>query len=77
MPYPKIKIESQKGRTTIYVNGVKLEGARSVAFSHDASGLPVLNIGMIALDVELDAEWLPNLPEPWDQWYIPNPDIKV
>ena len=51
----KIEIKSENGRTKIFVDGIKLDGVRSLSLNQVPGELPVLTLDLNALDLTVDA----------------------
>ncbi|MCI9357785.1 MAG: hypothetical protein HFH59_09640 [Lachnospiraceae bacterium] len=59
--------------TEILVDGKKLDGVTGFRFSQsykENSGLPILQIDLMATNVGLDTQMLPELPEPFNGHYV-------
>lgn len=68
MPH-KVEITSKTGRTKIKIDGLEVQ-ASSVRFEHSGiDNIPELVLHIPALDVSLDTDFLPSLPEPWNKFY--------
>lgn len=70
---PKIIIKSDGiTGTQIYVDGNKLNGVRGFCFKQNAQeekGLPILQINLVATDVTLETQAIPQLPYPFSEFY--------
>lgn len=71
MEHPQIKIETNGTRTKVFVNGSELRDVYAIRFSHEVGGVAKMELAVNALNVSLDADMLPSLPEPWASWYVP------
>lgn len=71
---PEILIKTNGLKTTVFVDGNKLEGVGAVRFTQDwkeHSGVPILQLDLKAAHVTLDAKILPALPYPFSSCYLP------
>ena len=71
-PHIRIKTDGIMN-TQLFVDDKELKGVAGIRFSQsykENSGAPVLQIDMKATNIELDAKWLPTLPEPFNHHYI-------
>ena len=61
----KVEITSKMGRTHITIDGIEIQ-ASSLRFEHASPNeVPELVLHIPALDVSLDTDFLPTMPEPW------------
>lgn len=61
----KILISSKMGKTHITIDGLEIQ-ASSIKFEHENPTVcPELIMHIPALDVSLDTDFLPEMPEPW------------
>lgn len=68
---PHIVIKTNWAKTEIFVDGKKLENVRKISFSKDRLKMPVLSIDLLAADVTIDSEVIPELPEVFRDYYEP------
>lgn len=75
---PHIEIKTEGILTTVTVDGNELHGIRRLEFIADAetSGhtAPILRLDLLATDLTIDTCILPELPEPFKNWYEPRRD---
>lgn len=65
----KVVIISKNGKTHITIDGTEIQ-ASSVKFEHNGRNeCPELVMHIPALDVALDTDWLPTMPEPWRSFW--------
>lgn len=57
-----VSIARENGLTTVTLDGDKLHGVRSVAFTQEAGGLPILNIQLVCEQVAIDSPCLMHIP---------------
>ena len=75
MKLPKIEIKSEKGKTELRINGEKINGVREILFKHGTGEIPVVQFQMLAMDVEIDADVIPALPDVFKPFYeLKEPD---
>lgn len=75
MDHPHIEITTRGTRTTVKMNGTEIP-VYMVRYEHGGrSSIPQLELCMPALNVTLDTDFLPRLPEPWNSFYVPRPDL--
>ena len=61
----KVEIVSKNGKTYVKIDGNEIH-ASYIRFEHsNRHQVPELIIHVPALDVSLDTDWLPTMPEPW------------
>lgn len=71
---PRITIETDGVKSNVLVDGEKLNGVVGIQFTQncrESGGLPKLQIDLNAMNVTLDSQILPGLPEPFRKFYIP------
>ena len=68
---PHIVIKTDWVSTEIFVNGKRLERVKKVSFSKDGMNMPVLSIDLVATDVTIDSNVIPELPEVFRGYYEP------
>lgn len=67
---PKIRIEVKNGLgTQIFVDNKEIKGVREVRFKKTGGEVPVLEMDFILCDVEINGQWLPQLPEIFEAYY--------
>lgn len=67
---PKVKIKTEGTKTVLYIDGHKINGVTKINFNHSVAGeVPMLQIDINGTNLELDADFLPELPEPWKEIY--------
>lgn len=57
-----VSITRENCLTTVTLDGNKLHGVRSVAFTQEAGGLPILNIQLVCEQVSIDSPCLVHIP---------------
>ena len=71
---PHIEIRTDGVFGTVTIDGQEINGVRRLEFVMDAetSGhtAPVLRMDLLATDLTIDTYVLPELPEPFKNWYI-------
>ena len=70
MPHIKITTGNDCCSTEVFIDGKKVEGVRKVSFCKTAGTLPVLQLDLLATDMEIDAKVIPALPEIFQPFYI-------
>lgn len=72
---PQITIKTNGVFSEITVDGKKLEGVRGYSLSHDASGIPQLQISLKASDVTVETIMIPELPELFSGFYVSRQEL--
>lgn len=75
MALPKIKIEQDGILTKIYIDGQQIHGVRGLSFENSIDNrFPILKLDLIAVDMEIDAVAIPELPEIFKPFYQHRPE---
>lgn len=74
VPHIEIKIDGIK--PTILIDGKELEGIRSYCLSQDfETKVPILKIELLAMELSMDTNTLPILPEPYQPYYVSKAEL--
>ena len=69
MARPKIRIKTAGIKAKIFIDGVEIKGVRGYQLKHTAGGLPILEVDLKAVDIEIDGDIIPTLPEIYKGFY--------
>ena len=72
MPHIKITTDGITD-TRLFIDGKEVQGVTGIHFSQNYkqnAGVPILQIDLKATDVELDIKRIPELPEPFNRFYV-------
>ena len=71
MKEPHIEIKQKGIATEIFIDGQKIHGVRKVKFEYDQKNrAPILQIDILATDMEIDEVMVPALPEVLKPFYV-------
>lgn len=70
VPHIKITTGNNCCSTEIFIDGKKVKGVRKVSFCKTAGTLPILQLDLLATDMEIDAAMIPALPEIFKPFYV-------
>lgn len=76
IPIAKVKIISEQGNASVYLDGNKVNGLIGYELIHDRTKtqIPILRLNIQAqLDIETGV--IPELPEPWNLCYVLKSDF--
>lgn len=64
-----ILIKTSGIRTELFIDGKKVNGVREITFEKKAGEAPVVCVDLKAVDMEIDGELIPELPEVFKPFY--------
>ncbi len=70
MKTPHIEIKTNGVHAEIFIDGKKINGVRGYEPTHEASNIPILQLHLKATDVTVEGLMLPELPEPYKDFYV-------
>lgn len=71
MNAPHIEINQSGVTAEIFVDGEKLNGVRKICFEYECKNhVPVLKLELLATDMTIDTQVIPELPEVYKGFYI-------
>ena len=71
-PHILIKVDEDSSITRLFIDGKEIDGVRRLRFDQTAGKLPILNIDLIAFDMEIDGRFIPALPDIFRPFYCRN-----
>lgn len=72
MEYPKLEIKIKGTRAHIYSDGKEICGVRKYVLEHSATAhdIPILHLDLIATNCTVSGNYLPALPEIYEEHYV-------
>lgn len=64
-----VEIKREESGTTVILNGEQLRGVRSVLFSQEGVGLPILKLELVCEKVSIDSSILLHVPEVYKSYF--------
>ena len=72
---PKIEIETNGTKTVVKINGEEINKVRGILFKQEPGDVPVVQIDILAVDMTIDADVIPALPDVFKPFYeLKEPD---
>lgn len=68
---PKIEIKTDGTKTVVTINGEEINKVRGVLFKQEPGDVPVVQIDILAIDMTIDADVIPALPDVFKPFYKP------
>lgn len=69
MQMAHILIKTSGIKTELFIDGKKVNKVRKIAFEKKAGEAPVVCVDLVATDMEIDGELIPELPEVFKPFY--------
>lgn len=70
MKTSKINIQTEGVHARIIVDGHEIKGVRGYSISHNAEGIPIIQLSLFGTDMTFDSDMVPALPEPFSGFYV-------